>query len=76
MQGSSFAQARRKVLPAFFGVYRVNPEIDAHPEAFGVAEEEERQDKRHGEADDQQQGDWLLGDGKPGSQGHDDDGYQ
>ena len=32
-------------LPEFLRVDRVNSEIKTHPEAFGMAEEEERQNK-------------------------------
>lgn len=63
-------------LPKLLRVDRVNPEIEAHPEALRVAEEEEWQDKGHGKADDDQQGYWLLCDGKPGGQWYDDDRYQ
>ncbi len=59
----------------FLRVDRVDSEIKIHPEALRMAEEEEWQDKRHRKADEQQ-GNWLLCDGKPGGQWYDDDRYQ
>ena len=54
----------------------MDSEINVHPEAFGVAEEEKWEDKRHWYTDNQQQRDGLLGESKPGSNWYDYDCYQ